>query len=86
MLFARRTKYAYELGHRALDAARTHKERGREAWALQLLGEIATRGEPPDLASARRYYGEALALARALGMQPLAADCQGKLDEVKAPA
>jgi adenylate cyclase len=79
MLFARRNKDASEVAHRALDAARTHKERRHEAWALHLLGEVAARCDPPDPGTARRYYDEALALARGLGMQPLVAQCQDGL-------
>src|SRR5262249_11310074 len=32
---------AIQLAERALDLARTHKERGYQAWALRLLGQIA---------------------------------------------
>ena len=39
-LLGRRRDDAVRLGERALDLARTHKERGEEAWALRLLGEI----------------------------------------------
>jgi len=33
---------------RALDTARTYKERGHEAWVLYLQGEIAGRDDSPD--------------------------------------
>ncbi len=78
-LHARQIKEASELAHRALDGARRYKERSYEAMALHLLGEIAARGEAPDLAVARGHYAQALTLARALGMQPLAARCQHSL-------
>jgi len=79
MLLARRTKEARDLAHRALEAARAHKERAHEAWALHLLGDVAARGDCPDVGTARRYYAEALAVAEALGLQPLVAQCGGLL-------
>jgi hypothetical protein len=79
MLIARRAKEARDLAHRALEAARAHKERAHEAWALHLLGDVALRGECPDVETARRYYAEALAVAEALGLQPLVAQCGGLL-------
>jgi tetratricopeptide (TPR) repeat protein len=51
----------------ALTLARTHKERGSEAWALRALGEIAAHGEPPQAAPAEAHYHQALALAEAVG-------------------
>lgn len=83
MLAALRTKDACELAQRALEAARQHKERGHEAWALHLLGEVAARGDALDVGAATDYYAEALALAGGLGMQPLAIQCQGRLDEIR---
>jgi tetratricopeptide (TPR) repeat protein len=61
------------LGVRALELARRLGERGHEAHALRLLGQIAARGPAPDLEQANAYYLEGLALAQALGMPPLAA-------------
>ena len=43
--------------------ARTHQERGNQAYALRLLGEIAARREPPELEQAEAHYRQALALA-----------------------
>ncbi len=77
-----RTDRAMELGGRALDLSRERKERGHEAWALRLLGEIASRGDPPEAAAAKRRYGEALALADELGMRPLVAHCHLGLSEL----
>jgi tetratricopeptide (TPR) repeat protein len=79
LLLAKRGVEARELAHRALDAARKHKERGHEAWALHLLGDVAALGEPADSLAAARHYAEALALAQALGMQPLVVQCQNRL-------
>jgi class 3 adenylate cyclase/tetratricopeptide (TPR) repeat protein len=60
---------------RALDLSRMHRERGHEAWALRLLGEIASHREPPDVEAAGNHYHQALALATELGMRPLVAHC-----------
>jgi hypothetical protein len=49
--------------------------RGQEARALWLLGEIAMRCDPPDVAPAEAPYQQALALAEELGMRPLQAHC-----------
>jgi DNA-binding SARP family transcriptional activator len=60
---------------RALALARRHQERGHEAWALRLLGEIAAHRNPPDAWDAEQCYREALDLAGLLGMRPLLAHC-----------
>ena len=52
---------------------RAHKERGDEAWALRLLGDLASDRE--HFSEAEGHYRDALALADALGMRPLAAHC-----------
>jgi tetratricopeptide (TPR) repeat protein len=62
-------------GERALALARQHKERGNEAYALRLLGEIQTRHDPSAVEPAENYYRQALALAEELGMRPLQAHC-----------
>jgi len=59
----------------ALALARTQGERGYQAHALQLLGDIYTQHEPPDVAPAETHYRDALALADELGMRPLQAHC-----------
>jgi DNA-binding SARP family transcriptional activator/tetratricopeptide (TPR) repeat protein len=66
---------ALALGHQALTLAREHGERGHEAWALRLLGEIASRWAPLDAREAGHHYHEALAMATTLGMHPLVAHC-----------
>jgi tetratricopeptide (TPR) repeat protein len=60
---------------RALDLARTHQERGHEAWILPLLGDIAAHCIPPEVMHAETYYRQALSLAEELGMRPLLAHC-----------
>jgi class 3 adenylate cyclase/tetratricopeptide (TPR) repeat protein len=74
-LLAGRHTDARERAAEALDLSRRHKERGNEAWALRLLGEIAAHADPPDVEQAEGYYCQALALADELGMRPLAAHC-----------
>src|SRR5262249_49718342 len=54
---------------------RDHQERGNEADALWLSGEIAWRGDPPDLDAAEAGYRDALSIANALEMRPLVARC-----------
>jgi len=73
---------AETFAHRGLTLAREHGERSHEAYALRLLGEIASYREPPDVETAADHYGQALALATELGMRPLIAHCHlglGKL-------
>ena len=63
------------LAERALALARAHQERGHQAYALRLLGDIAARREPPESVQAEDHYQQALALAEELGMRPLVAHC-----------
>jgi tetratricopeptide (TPR) repeat protein len=66
---------ASQLAVRALELARTHQERGHEAYALRLLGDIAAHQELPEVEPAATHYRQALALAEELGMRPLQAHC-----------
>jgi tetratricopeptide (TPR) repeat protein len=72
-------KEAHTLAERTLAHARAHQERGNEAYALHLLGDIATRREPPEHGQAEAHYRQALALADELGMRPLQAHCHRSL-------
>jgi tetratricopeptide (TPR) repeat protein len=74
-LLAGRMQEAVQLAGRALDLARTHKERGHEAWALRLLGEIAAHQASLEIEPAAHHYRQALVLADDLGMRPLLAHC-----------
>jgi class 3 adenylate cyclase/tetratricopeptide (TPR) repeat protein len=65
--------HAAEIGERALALARAHGERGHEAAALQLLGDLAAAQEPPQPTTATERYGEAIAIAVELGLRPLLA-------------
>ncbi|MBI1958496.1 MAG: AAA family ATPase, partial [Candidatus Rokubacteria bacterium] len=62
---------ALAVAETALNLAIAHKERGHQARALRLLGEIALVGDPPDLPRAERDLDQAMALAAELGMRPL---------------
>ncbi len=74
-LVAGRIQDAATVAGRALDLAREHRQRGCEAWALRLLGEIASRREPFEAEKADEYYRQAITLAEELGMRPLQAHC-----------
>src|SRR5262249_6001571 len=74
-LWAGRREETLALAQRALDLSREYKQRGYQASALRLLGEIAAHREPPDVAQAIIYYSQAQALAEELGMRPLQAHC-----------
>jgi class 3 adenylate cyclase/tetratricopeptide (TPR) repeat protein len=81
-LSGHRPDYARTAVEEALELARRHGERGNEAEALRVLGECAAAGAPPDPATARQSFEQALALAEELGMRPLVAHCHlglGKL-------
>ena len=69
---AGRGEEAWQHARQALDLARQQKERGNEALALHQLGVVHAHADPPDAAQAEAHYQQALALAEALGMRPLA--------------
>ena len=71
-LLADQVEDARACADRAVRLARERGERGHEAWALRLLGEIASHHDRPDVATAEAHYGAAMALAYELGMRPLA--------------
>jgi tetratricopeptide (TPR) repeat protein len=72
-LLAGRPDEAAPLAATALTAARAQKQRGQEALALWLSGEIAASAR--DAARAEADYRLAGALASKLGLRPLAAHC-----------
>ena len=74
-MLAGRLGEAHALAEQALVLAREHQERGHQAYALRLLGEIAARRDPPAVEEAEAYYRQALTLADDLGMRPLLAHC-----------
>jgi tetratricopeptide (TPR) repeat protein len=75
LLLVGRVDEASALAERLLDLSRTHTGHGYQAHALRLLGEVARRREPPDVAPAAAHYRQALTLAEAVGMRPLQAHC-----------
>jgi class 3 adenylate cyclase/tetratricopeptide (TPR) repeat protein len=75
-LLAGRLEEARQHAAQALDHARQYTQRGRQAWALWLLGESTARQASPEGELAAGHYRQALALAEELGMRPLQAHCQ----------
>jgi len=74
-LSARRANEASQLAADALSTTRRRGERGYEARALHILGEIVGYADVPDLDTAIHHQREALAIAQELSMRPLAAHC-----------
>jgi tetratricopeptide (TPR) repeat protein len=74
-----RLEEAMQLGQQALEVTRTQKQRGYQAYALRLLGDIAAHCTPPEVELAEDYYRQSLALAEAIGMRPLQAHCHRDL-------
>jgi tetratricopeptide (TPR) repeat protein len=74
-LLAGRLEEAQTLAERVLALTREHGERGHEAYALHLLGEIAARHTPSRHEKAEGDYRQAHTLAEELGMRPLTAHC-----------
>jgi len=70
---------AHALTERALTLACERQERGHQAYALRLLGEIAAHRDPLESALAESHYQHALGLAEELGMRPLVAHCRRSL-------
>jgi class 3 adenylate cyclase/tetratricopeptide (TPR) repeat protein len=78
-LLAGRLAEAHALAEQALAHAHAHHERGNEAYARRLLGDIAAHRAPADVDTAAANYRQALALATGLGMRPLVAHCHHSL-------
>jgi tetratricopeptide (TPR) repeat protein len=72
-LLAGRLDEAMTVALRALEHSREHKERGREGWALRLLGEIYAHRDPAEVEPVEEYYRQSLSLANELDMRPLQA-------------
>jgi tetratricopeptide (TPR) repeat protein len=75
LLYVGRTEEADTLAGSLLDLSHTHTGQGYQAHAYRLLGDVATRREPLDIAAAEAHYRQALTLAETLGMRPLQAHC-----------
>ena len=72
---AGRLEEAQALAEGVLALTRERQERGNEAYALRLLGDIAAQRNPSERTLAEAYYRQALTLAEELGMRPLQAHC-----------
>src|SRR6266700_3122254 len=59
-LLANQVENAGACADRAVMLARGRGERGNEAWALRLLGEIASHHARPDVATAAAHYDAAM--------------------------
>jgi tetratricopeptide (TPR) repeat protein len=71
---------AQEIGLQAVEMAQRSGERGNEAWAHCLLGDVAAsrRARPAGQA----HYQEALAIAEQLGMAPVRVRCLAGLNRL----
>src|SRR5437879_5462136 len=78
-LLSGRLEEAHQRAGQALALSRDYKQRGNQAYALRLLGDIAAQRDPSESASAETHYRQALDLADELGMRPLVAHCHRSL-------
>ena len=78
LLRAHRHADAFECARDGLAVACERGQRGFEAWALRLLGDIAS-DSPGTVESADGHYRQAMGLADHLGMRPLVAHCHAGL-------
>jgi tetratricopeptide (TPR) repeat protein len=82
LLLAGRLPEALRAAQLSLDLCRAHRQRGNEAYALRVLGEIHAAQDPPANELAEAAYLGALSIATEVGNRPLAARCElglGKL-------
>ena len=84
-MLAARFEDALALARRLLTLTREHGERGYEAHALRLLGDIPSHRDLPNVGEAEDYYRQALALGDELGMRPLVAHCYLGLGKLYRP-
>jgi class 3 adenylate cyclase/tetratricopeptide (TPR) repeat protein len=75
-LAAGRTEQAHCLAVKAHTLSSERKQRGNEAYALKMLGEVAAHLHPAEAVIAETYYKQAMALAGEIGMRPLVAHCR----------
>jgi tetratricopeptide (TPR) repeat protein len=83
-MYAGRLDKAHAIAQQTLALTLAHQERSHQAYALRLLGDLATRRNPPDVELAESFYHQALALAETLGMRPLQAHCHHALGDLYA--
>src|SRR4029079_8393710 len=79
-LLAGKADLADDAGQRAVETAQRWGERGNEAWARCLLGNVALAQGHRQEAETR--YHEALAIAAPLAMAPLEARCSDGLRQL----
>jgi tetratricopeptide (TPR) repeat protein len=72
---AGRVESAFPVAAQAFDLAQEQHERGHEAYALRLLGDVWAARDALDLDKAEKHYRRGLALAEQLGMRPLQGHC-----------
>jgi len=82
LLAAGELERAQAVAQEAFDDALAHGERGHEAYALRLLGEVALANDPPALDKAEASLRHALAIAEELSMRPLLGLCYLGLSRV----
>jgi class 3 adenylate cyclase/tetratricopeptide (TPR) repeat protein len=68
-----RTDDAMSVASQALESARKHEERGHEAYALRLFGEVMIRTD--EALRAKEYFEDAMRISQELGMTPLVGHC-----------
>ena len=74
-----RAAEAQRAAEAALDRARKQGERGHEAWALFLMASVASRTGSSGGEGGEKAFGDAIDVARTLGMRPLLALCHSGL-------
>jgi tetratricopeptide (TPR) repeat protein len=74
-LLAGHIEEARTLGEHTLARCRASGERAYEAYALRLLGEVASQPQGLDPRAAEDHFRQALGLASELDMRPLVARC-----------
>ena len=62
-MLAGRLEEAHARAERTLALARAYQERGNQAYALRLLGDLAAQRDPPEVEPAEAHYRQALTLA-----------------------
>jgi class 3 adenylate cyclase/tetratricopeptide (TPR) repeat protein len=82
LMTAGQVERARETARHALDLAVSHKERGHQAWAWRLLGDLDSTGDAATLGQAEEHYRRALAIAEELRMQPVIAHAKMGLGRV----
>jgi tetratricopeptide (TPR) repeat protein len=75
LLLDGQTQEAKRAADRGFELASAFGERAYQAWALQMLGEIAASQDSADFESAAMSCEHAKALAEELGLRPLLARC-----------